>query len=92
MENRLFSEGLHVLGSAPRPAQMFQYLSAYFGEDLPESVVRAVSDASDTASARAALERCWAESPGLKERNAGGDGEGERATVGEKAEEALEIR
>lgn len=33
LENRLFSEGLHVLGQPPPPPQMSQYLSAYFGEE-----------------------------------------------------------
>ena len=35
---RLFSEGLHVLGRAPGETQMAQYLSAFFGDDLPEQV------------------------------------------------------
>ncbi|EFN54112.1 hypothetical protein CHLNCDRAFT_25038 [Chlorella variabilis] len=41
VENRIFSEGLHVLGQAPPPDQTAQYLSAYFGDDLPpEAAVR----------------------------------------------------
>ncbi|KAL4859226.1 Acyl-coenzyme A oxidase [Chlorella vulgaris] len=39
LENRLFSEGLHVLGQAPPPEQAAQYLSAYFGGDLPAEAV-----------------------------------------------------
>ena len=31
LENRIFSEGLHVLGQPPAPDQAAQYLSAYFG-------------------------------------------------------------
>lgn len=38
VESRLFSEGLHVLGAAPSAAQMEQYLSAFFGDDLPLQV------------------------------------------------------
>ena len=38
VSGRLFSEGLHVLGSAPREPQLAQYLSAFFGDDLPEQV------------------------------------------------------
>ena len=38
VSGRLFSEGLHVLGSAPGEPQMVQYLSAFFGDDLPEQV------------------------------------------------------
>lgn len=43
LENRLFSEGLHVLGSAPSPTQMAQYLEAYFGDRLPAAAIQAVS-------------------------------------------------
>ena len=38
VSGRLFSEGLHVLGRAPGEPQMAQYLSAFFGNDLPEQV------------------------------------------------------
>ncbi len=31
LENRIFSEGLHILGQPPAPEQAMQYLSAYFG-------------------------------------------------------------
>jgi len=36
VSGRLFSEGLHVLGSAPKEPQLAQYLSAFFGDDLPD--------------------------------------------------------
>jgi len=38
VSGRLFSEGLHVLGSAPKEPQLAQYLSAFFGDDLPDEV------------------------------------------------------
>lgn len=31
LENRIFSEGLHILGQPPAPDQAEQYLAAYFG-------------------------------------------------------------
>ena len=34
LENRLFSEGLHSLGTAPTRESMTQYLSAYFDGDI----------------------------------------------------------
>jgi magnesium chelatase subunit H len=42
VENRLFSEGLHVLGQPPSHAHMGQYLEAYFGGELPGEAVQAV--------------------------------------------------
>lgn len=42
VENRLFSEGLHVLGQPPGNAQMGQYLEAYFDGALSEDAVAAV--------------------------------------------------
>ncbi len=36
LENRLFSSGLHVLGSAPDDEEMSSYLQAYFGEEEEE--------------------------------------------------------
>ncbi|KAM3573605.1 hypothetical protein VYU27_004396 [Nannochloropsis oceanica] len=44
LEQRLFSEGLHVLGQRPTPSQLLQYLDAYFEGDpsLPPSLLRAV--------------------------------------------------
>ncbi|GAX76816.1 hypothetical protein CEUSTIGMA_g4262.t1 [Chlamydomonas eustigma] len=43
VEGRLFSEGLHVLGTAPSEMQMEQYLSAYFGNSLPPEAIQAVA-------------------------------------------------
>mmetsp|Transcript_27930 Transcript_27930/g.78984 ORF Transcript_27930/g.78984 Transcript_27930/m.78984 type:complete len:1563 (-) Transcript_27930:449-5137(-) len=43
VENRLFSEGLHVLGQPPSESQMAQYLGAYFDGALPEEAVEAVA-------------------------------------------------
>lgn len=43
VENRLFSAGLHTLGSAPDSTQMASYLQAYFGEELPADAIAAVS-------------------------------------------------
>lgn len=43
LENRLFSEGLHVLGAPLSEPQLSKYLQAYFGEEVPESIVAAVS-------------------------------------------------
>lgn len=45
VESRLFSEGLHVLGQPPSPAQMEQYLGAYFDGALPDEAVGAVAQA-----------------------------------------------
>lgn len=38
LEQRLFSEGLHTIGHAPTAPETEQYLSAYFGDDLPPEV------------------------------------------------------
>ena len=35
LQDRLFSSGLHVLGSAPSDTDLAAYLNAYFGEKLP---------------------------------------------------------
>ncbi|PSC71131.1 protoporphyrin IX magnesium chelatase [Micractinium conductrix] len=62
VENRLFSEGLHVLGQRPPPAQSAQYLSAYFGDDLPPEAVELVAQASPSESVdalRARLDRLY---------------------------------
>jgi magnesium chelatase subunit H len=37
LEGRLFSSGLHTLGSAPNEEEMAGYLQAYFGENEPPS-------------------------------------------------------
>lgn len=38
LEQRLFSEGLHVLGHAPTPGETEKYLSAYYEDELPPDV------------------------------------------------------
>lgn len=48
VENRLFSEGLHVLGMPPSRAHMGQYLGAYFGDDMPTEAVEAVAGVDGT--------------------------------------------
>ena len=58
LENRLFSEGLHVLGEAPSPPRMRKFLDAYFDGSLPEAAVEAVSqDSEDLSAIRERLER-----------------------------------
>lgn len=67
VETRLYSEGLHILGSPPTSEQSMQYLSAYFGDTLPTSALEAIasSPSGETVShkymeeARAALERAY---------------------------------
>jgi len=49
VEQRLFSSGLHTLGEAPDSEQLSAYLQAYFGEELPEEVVKAVAVGTDKA-------------------------------------------
>ena len=54
VENRLYSEGLHVLGAPPNPEQMTKYLSAYFDGNLAEDVIedvvaRRAFDGADTS-------------------------------------------
>ena len=43
LENRLYSEGLHVLGTPPNPEQMQMYLSAYFDGALDESIIHQIA-------------------------------------------------
>ena len=58
VENRLFSEGLHVLGEPPSPQRMQQYLEAYFDGALPEEALTAVSsDSAELEQVKARLER-----------------------------------
>ena len=49
LENRLYSEGLHVLGKRPDSEAIARYLEAYFGSDLPEDVIARVSSNGTTA-------------------------------------------
>lgn len=51
LETRLFSSGLHVLGEAPSAEELQSYLSAYFGDGLPETVVELVVAGGDRAAA-----------------------------------------
>jgi magnesium chelatase subunit H len=60
LENRLFSEGLHVLGAAPTRETSAAYLEAYFGERLSAEAVDAVAgmgESDGVDDVRAALER-----------------------------------
>jgi cobalamin biosynthesis Mg chelatase CobN len=61
VESRLFSEGLHVLGQPPSPDQLRQYLSAYFGDALPEEAVDAVVEVGEAGvdAVRKHLERSY---------------------------------
>jgi magnesium chelatase subunit H len=43
LENRLFSSGLHVLGTAPNAEQLQSYLSAYFGDELKPELIEEIS-------------------------------------------------
>lgn len=50
LENRLYSEGLHVLGTPPGPEQMQKYLSAYFDGALDETVIQRVVEHAEVSS------------------------------------------
>lgn len=71
VETRLYSEGLHVLGQPPSAEQAAQYLSAYFGDDLPYEAVEAIASTPPGQAespnalerARAILERAYESSP-----------------------------
>ncbi|NEQ57989.1 cobaltochelatase subunit CobN [Moorena sp. SIO4A1] len=59
VEQRLFSSGLHTLGQVPDSEQLESYLRAYFGEDVPEAMVKAIVDGefeSQTPEAREQVE------------------------------------
>lgn len=98
IENRLFSEGLHVLGSPPGPSQMAAYLTAYFGDRLPQEAVEALSSdalprAAALAAARAALERAFSAPPAAAGAASAAALGGEEVVVGggrRDAEAALE--
>ncbi|KAK9915657.1 hypothetical protein WJX75_002261 [Coccomyxa subellipsoidea] len=89
VEGRLFSEGLHVLGQPPGPDQMRQYLSAYFGEGLPEAAVDAVVDAGDRGieAVRQQLERTYSQTS----VHAPGEASTSGAELRERLEEGLRI-
>lgn len=61
LENRLFSEGLHVLGAPPSNSQMAQYLGAYYGDALPVEAVDALAEGQGVERARTALEKAWSQ-------------------------------
>lgn len=65
IENRLFSEGLHVLGRPPAPQQMAQYLEAYFDGGLSEDAVSAIVQSRDQGleATRKRLEQLVQRSP-----------------------------
>lgn len=44
LESRLFSSGLHTLGESPNREALASYLRAYFGEGLPEDLIKAISE------------------------------------------------
>ncbi|GAB4822001.1 hypothetical protein N2152v2_009047 [Parachlorella kessleri] len=86
LENRIFSEGLHVLGQPPNHEQAAQYLSAYFGDKLSGEAVQAVSQAApqdSLADVRARLEGLYRQQP-----TAGSSG-GNGAVHAEPQEEVL---
>ncbi|QZZ18612.1 magnesium chelatase subunit H [Leptothermofonsia sichuanensis E412] len=43
LENRLFSSGLHTLGSPPTAEELERYLQAYFGEDLSAQTIATIA-------------------------------------------------
>lgn len=47
LENRLFSAGLHTLGTPPTSEELERYLQAYFGEELPIAALSAVATGTD---------------------------------------------
>jgi magnesium chelatase subunit H len=49
LQDRLFSSGLHTLGSAPTDDEMLSYLQAYFGDALSEDDFREAIEAHKTA-------------------------------------------
>ena len=59
VEQRLFSSGLHTLGQVPDSEQLESYLRAYFGEDVPEGIIKAIVDGefeSQTSEGREQVE------------------------------------
>ena len=90
LENRLFSEGLHVLGGAPTDAQAAQYLEAYFGDDLPGDAIEKVAAmrvSDDVEAVRAELEKQY----GGTEAD-GADGTAVLSEASTKLSEAVDIR
>ena len=50
VENRLYSEGLHVLGRPPNPEQMEKYLSAYFDGAVSDVLLHDIATSSPERS------------------------------------------
>jgi magnesium chelatase subunit H len=88
LESRLFSSGLHVLGTAPSPELLQTYLQAYFGEDLPESVISAIANGVDRAEAELILHK----SPSIPHRNGKRSQEDDLSSLPARLDEAIAIR
>ena len=91
LENRLFSEGLHVLGGAPSDEAAEQYLEAYFGDSLAHDTKAAVARSKrgdDVEALRASLERALAADVALPDSEA----DRARSETLARLDEALEIR
>ena len=64
LQERLFSEGLHVFGRKPSAEQAYAYLEAYYADALPADVLEAVSELREgegvrEAAARLSTHRPW---------------------------------
>ena len=91
LENRLFSEGLHVLGGAPSDDAAEQYLEAYFGDSLARDAQTAVARSKrgdDVEALRASLERALAADVAVP----GSAADQARSGSLARLDEALEIR
>jgi magnesium chelatase subunit H len=88
LESRLFSAGLHVLGTVPSPDLLQMYLQAYFGEDLPESAIGAIANGCDRAEAESILHK----SPSISLRNGKQLGKGDLSSLCARLDEAMAIR
>ena len=94
LENRLFSEGLHSLGTAPTRESMTQYLSAYFDGDIEAGLIDEIVKADPNESldaVKARLEQTFNLSVPVSAQDALQSG-GATATVSDKVTEAIEIR
>ncbi|KAK9843478.1 hypothetical protein WJX81_004582 [Elliptochloris bilobata] len=94
VEGRLFSEGLHVLGQAPGPAAMRQYLEAYFDGALPDKALDAVSasDGSGAGAADGGLAAVRSRLERLFQQDASGSGAEAAAALDARLAEAVQIR
>ncbi|KAL4458671.1 hypothetical protein ABPG75_013536 [Micractinium tetrahymenae] len=91
VENRIFSEGLHVLGQPPPPDQAAQYLSAYFGDDLPPEaaeVVAAAPASEGVEELQARLDRIYRQPAA----STSGSAHGPAPIAPDKLAEAVRIR